>query len=57
MHCTPGSGTWRRRHRSNQLVAKALEPLDGDRKCFRLIGGVLVERNVAEVLPSREAQP
>ncbi len=33
-------------------VVKALTPLDSNRKCFRLIGGVLVERNVAEVLPA-----
>jgi prefoldin subunit 2 len=33
-------------------VLKLLEPLDGDRKCFRLIGGVLVERTVADVKPA-----
>ena len=33
-------------------VIKALEPLDNSRKCFRLIGGVLVERTVAEVQPA-----
>ncbi len=33
-------------------VIKALTPLDSNRKCFRLIGGVLVERTVAEVLPA-----
>ncbi|DBB16695.1 hypothetical protein WJX82_008283 [Trebouxia sp. C0006] len=33
-------------------VFKALTPLDSNRKCFRLIGGVLVERTVAEVLPA-----
>lgn len=33
-------------------VVKALTPLDSNRKCFRLIGGVLVERTVAEVLPA-----
>jgi hypothetical protein len=26
-----------------------------ERKCFRMIGGVLVERNVKEVLPALEA--
>mmetsp|Transcript_17880 Transcript_17880/g.58461 ORF Transcript_17880/g.58461 Transcript_17880/m.58461 type:complete len:136 (-) Transcript_17880:68-475(-) len=36
----------------HELVIGAIQPLDKDRKCFRLIGGVLVERNVAEVLPA-----
>ena len=34
------------------LVLKTLEPMEKDRKCFRLIGGVLVERTVADVAPS-----
>ncbi|KAK3284196.1 hypothetical protein CYMTET_8142 [Cymbomonas tetramitiformis] len=34
------------------LVIDAIEPLDATRKCFRLIGGVLVERTVGEVLPA-----
>lgn len=33
------------------LVICALEPLSKDRKCFRLMGGVLVERTVGEVVP------
>ena len=36
----------------HESVIKALEPLDNNRKCFRLIGGVLVERTVAEVQPA-----
>ena len=36
----------------HEVVYKALEPLDADRKCFRQIGDVLVERTVAEVLPA-----
>lgn len=36
----------------HDLVIKTLEPLDKNRKCFRLIGGVLVERTVEEVLPA-----
>ncbi|XP_053205680.1 prefoldin subunit 2-like [Panonychus citri] len=34
------------------LVIDALKAVDPSRKCFRSIGGVLVERNVKEVLPS-----
>lgn len=29
-----------------------MEPLDPERRAFRLVGGVLVERTVKEVLPS-----
>ena len=35
-----------------RLVEKTLEPLDPNRRAFRLVGGVLVERTVKEVLPS-----
>ena len=35
----------------HRLVIDALEPMNGDRKCFRMIGGVLTERTVADVLP------
>ena len=31
---------------------ETLEPLPRDRKCFRLINGVLVERTVQDVLPA-----
>ena len=37
-----------------RLVIDTLKPLDPQRKCFRLIGGILVERTVAEVLPALE---
>jgi prefoldin subunit 2 len=36
----------------HKLVEDTLKPLDGNRRAFRLVGGVLVERTVAEVLPS-----
>lgn len=36
----------------HDLVIKTLEPLDPARKCYRLIGDVMVERTVAEVLPA-----
>jgi prefoldin subunit 2 len=31
---------------------ETLEPLPGERKCFRMINGVLVERTVGEVVPA-----
>ena len=31
---------------------ESLQPLPQERKCFRLINGVLVERTVKEVLPA-----
>lgn len=45
-HCTPAAARAPRR-----LVAETIRPLDGGRKCFQLINGVLVERIVSEVLP------
>lgn len=36
----------------HKLVQETLEPLDAGRKAYRLVGGVLVERTVSEVLPS-----
>ncbi|KAL9620576.1 MAG: hypothetical protein Q9160_004937 [Pyrenula sp. 1 TL-2023] len=36
----------------HKLVIETLEPLPQDRKCFRLINGVLVERTVKDVLPA-----
>ena len=36
----------------HQLVIETIKPLQADRKCFRLVGGVLVERNVGQVLPA-----
>ena len=34
-----------------RLVLETLEPLPGDRKCFRMINGVLTERTVADIVP------
>lgn len=34
-----------------RAVLETLEPLAGDRKCFRMINGVLVEMTVKDVLP------
>ncbi|XP_039264422.2 prefoldin subunit 2-like [Styela clava] len=36
----------------HSIVLDALEKVDKDRKCYRLIGGVLVERTVGEVVPA-----
>lgn len=35
-----------------RLVTETLQPLPQDRKCFRLINGVLVERTIEDVLPA-----
>ena len=37
-----------------RLVLETLSPLPKDRKCFRMINGVLVERTVKDVLPALE---
>lgn len=37
-------------HTEHNLVISTLEPLPPERRCFRMIGEVLVERNNAEVL-------
>ncbi|RKO96119.1 hypothetical protein CXG81DRAFT_27819 [Caulochytrium protostelioides] len=35
----------------HQLVIDTISGMSGDRKCFRLVGGILVERTVKDVLP------
>lgn len=37
--------------RLERLVVETLEPLPQDRKCFRMVNGVLAERTVKDVLP------
>ena len=37
---------------AGRLVTETLQPLPQDRKCFRLINGVLVERTIEDVLPA-----
>ncbi|NP_001134472.1 Prefoldin subunit 2 [Salmo salar] len=39
----------------HSLVIETLKDVDPTRKCFRLVGGVLVERTVKEVLPALES--
>eukprot|EP00899_Mesostigma_viride_P025484 jgi/Mesvir1/611/Mv02045-RA.1 len=36
----------------HKLVVAAMGPMEKERKCYRLIGAVLVERTVGEVLPA-----
>ncbi|CAK4023463.1 prefoldin subunit 2 [Lecanosticta acicola] len=36
----------------HKLVLDTLTPLSGDRKCFRMINGILTERTVKDVLPT-----
>ncbi|XP_050035428.1 prefoldin subunit 2 isoform X1 [Dermacentor andersoni] len=38
----------------HNLVAEALQKVDGDRRCYRMVGGVLVERTVKDILPAVE---
>ena len=35
-----------------RLVIDTMKDIEGDRKCFHMIGGVLVEQSVKEVLPA-----
>ena len=37
---------------SCSLVIRALKDVDGERRCFRMVGGVLIERTVKDVLPA-----
>lgn len=38
------------RYISCRIVIETLSAVDGERKCFRMVGGVLVERTVSDVL-------
>ena len=40
--------------KEHQLVLDAFESVEPSRKCFRMIGGVLVERTVQDIKPSLE---
>lgn len=39
----------------HKIVIETLRGVEGGRKCFRMVGGVLVERTVAEVAPELES--
>ncbi|KAK2948917.1 putative Prefoldin subunit 2 [Blattamonas nauphoetae] len=39
----------------HKLVIDTLTPMDPNRKCFRMIGDILVERSAGEVLPAVQA--
>ncbi len=39
----------------HQLVIDTVQPMAPERTCFRLVGGVLVERQVKDVLPAVQA--
>lgn len=41
-------------HPPRSLVIDTLKEVDEARKCYRMVGGVLVERTVKEVLPALE---
>ncbi|KAE8350384.1 Prefoldin beta-like protein [Aspergillus coremiiformis] len=36
----------------HKLVIETLDPLPEERKCFRMVNGVLVERTIKDVLPT-----
>ncbi|KAJ4462314.1 putative prefoldin subunit 2 [Paratrimastix pyriformis] len=38
--------------REHTLVVDTIEPLDPSRRCYRMIGDVLVERTVGETIPA-----
>lgn len=40
---------------SRRIVVETLRGVEPERRCFRMVGGVLVERSVALVLPELEA--
>ena len=40
--------------KEHQLVLDAFKSVESTRKCFRMIGGVLVERTVEDTKPSLE---
>ena len=41
--------------KENQLVLESIGKLEDERKCWRLINGVLFEKTKAEIVPELEA--
>lgn len=39
----------------HKIVVETLKQVSGSRKCFRMVGGVLAERTVEDILPELEA--
>ena len=37
------------------MVLETIKDLESTRRCWRLVGGVLIERNIGEVLPAIKA--
>jgi prefoldin subunit 2 len=40
--------------KEHQLVLDAFQKVEAERRCFRLVGGVLVERTVKDIKPTLE---
>jgi len=53
--CIRQIGSMEQELNEHLLVVRTLKDLDADRKCFRLVGGVLAEQNVGVVRPIVEA--
>ena len=41
-----------KKKKNKRIVIEAISKLEKERKCHRLVGGVLVERTVGEILPA-----
>jgi prefoldin subunit 2 len=44
-------GELEQENQEHGMVIDTIKPMDKDRTCYRLIGGVLVQKTVKEVLP------
>ncbi|PLW08729.1 hypothetical protein PCANC_26123 [Puccinia coronata f. sp. avenae] len=48
------AGQLERDSEEHSVVVETLKKTDPSRKCFRMIGGVMIERTVKEILPDLE---